>query len=163
MSDQHKWQVPIPYTQTESGAPPLGEPRICHNPNCDFQTHDPLLHRCMKCGRPIWTTTQFRLISAPLIFLGFILMAIGGGLLYAVSRIDNTSGTKFTGSESQMTFILGIFVVIFAFGVSVVLAGLWQVIVGRASRHLIRLLLVLFGAILVIIGVGKAVLIFLED
>lgn len=141
----------------------LAAPRICHNPNCSFQTHEPI-HKCLKCGRPIWTTNQFRLISSLLIFCGLFFILLGGGLIYAVASIDNnSSGTRFTGSEAQKIFILGIFGVMIAIGLSVLAAGLWQVIFGRANRRLIYILLTLFMVGLAIVGVGRFILVLLEN
>lgn len=151
-------------SQAEINSPTyLTASKICHNPNCSFQTHEPL-HKCPKCGRPIWTTNQFRLISSLLIFCGLLLMMIGGGLFFAAAPIDNhSSGTRFTGSEEQKIFILGIFVAIFAFGSSVLIAGLWQVIFGRANRRLIYILLTSFIVVLAIVGAGRLILVFLEN
>ena len=155
---------PVPIQEIEMNDPNhnLTAPRICHNPNCSFQTHEPL-QTCPKCGRPIWTTNQFRLISSVLILCGALLMAMGGGLLYFVAPIGkHSSGTRFTGSEGQKLLILGIFFAIFAFGVSVLAAGLWQVVLGRASRSLITFLLTMFMVILAIAGVGRIALHLLE-
>ena len=136
----------------------LTAPKICHNLNCSFQTREPL-HSCPKCGRPIWTTNEFRLISSLLIPCGLFFIILGGGLIYFLAPIDNnSSGTRFTGSEAQKIFILGIFGVILAFGLSVLVAGLWQVIFGRPNRHLIYVLLTSFIVVLTIVGVGRLIL-----
>ena len=90
-------------------------------------------------------------------------MAIGGGLLYFVAPIGkNSSGTRFTGSEGQKLFILGIFFAVFAFGLSVLAAGLWQVILGRASKSLVNAVLTMFVIILAIAGFGRLALSLLE-
>lgn len=145
--------------ETETTSPRyLSAPKICHNPNCSFQTHEPL-HHCPKCGRPIWTTNQFRAISAVLIFCGLFFIVFGGGLIYALAPIDNNSSrTRFTGSEARKIFILGIIGVILAFGLSVLAAGLWQVIFGRANRRLIYILLSFLLVLLTIVGVGRLIL-----
>jgi hypothetical protein len=90
-------------------------------------------------------------------------MLVGGGLLYLVAPIGRySSGTRFTGSEGQKIFILGIFVAIFAFGSSVLAAGVWQVILGRVSRSIIYVLLTAFVVILAIVAVGRFALRLLE-
>lgn len=163
MSNQSKPDEVVVSPQTESNSPRyLTAPKICHNPDCSFQTQEPL-HRCPNCGRPIWTTNQFRLISFVLIICGLFMMILGGGLFYFLAPIDKQSyGTRFTGSEAQKIFILGIFVAIFAFGAFVLVAGLWQVIFGRASRRLIYILLTTFVVVLAIVGVGRLILTLLE-
>ena len=89
---------------------------------------------------------------------------LGGGLIYALApNYDNSSGTRFTGSEAQKIFILGIFGVMVAIGVSVLAAGLWQVIFGRVNRRLIYILLILFMVGLAIVGVGRFILVLLEN
>ena len=163
MKDQKKSNEVVVSPEVRINSPrSLTAPKICHNPNCSFQTHEPL-SKCRKCGRPIWTTNQFRLISSLLIFCGLFFITLGGGLIYAVARIDNNSSrTRFTGSEAQKIFILGIFGVMVAVGLSILAAGLWQVIAGRANRRLIYVLLTLFMVGLAIVGVGRLVLVLLE-
>ena len=164
MSNQSKPDEVALSPQAESNSPRyLPALKICHNPDCSLQTREPL-HRCPNCGRPIWTTNQFRLISSVLIICGLFLMMLGGGLFYFLAPIDkHSSGTRFTGSDEQKIFILGIFVAIFAFGTSVLVAGLWQVIFGRASRRLIYVLLTSFMVVLAIAGVGRLILTLLEQ
>lgn len=142
---------------------PSTAPKICHNPNCGFQTRE-ALRDCPKCGRPIWTTNQFRLISSLLIFCGLFFILLGSGLLYALAPIDgNSSGTRFTGSEGQKMFILGIFAVMIAFGLSVLAAGLWQVVFGRANGRLIYIMFTALMIGLVIVGFGRLILTLLAN
>lgn len=159
MNDQNKSNEVVALPESEINSPSgLTAPRICHNPNCSFQTHEPI-HKCLKCGRPIWTSNQFRLISSVLIFCGLFFIILGGGLIYAVAQVDNNSSK---GSEAQKLFILGIFGVMVAIGLSVLAAGLWQVVFARANRRLIYILLTLFMVGLAIVGVGRLVLVVLE-
>ena len=138
----------------------LTAPKICHNPNCNFQTHEPL-RRCPKCGRPIWTTLQFRLISSVLILCGLFLSAVGGGLIFISARASING--SFEGGEAALVFIFGIFGVVLAFGLSVLAAGLWQVIFGRANRRLIYILLTSLFALMIIVGVGRLILRILQS
>lgn len=151
----------------ETGASPAAEtdsPRyptalkICHNPNCGFSSRD--LHRCPKCGRPMQTTADFRIISLLLVCCGGALATIGGGLIFVTSGYK---GSEFEGGEPVQIFLFGIFGVILSFGLSVTAAGLWQVIFGRANQKLIYLLLGFMLALLVIAGVARLVLLLLSS
>jgi lysylphosphatidylglycerol synthetase-like protein (DUF2156 family) len=144
----------------------LTAPKICHNLDCSFQTHEPL-SRCPKCGRPIWTTNEFRVISSVLIFCGLFLSIVGGGLIFifagVVSNTDASRGTTFKGGEAMAIFIFGIFGVILSFGLSVLAAGLWQVIFGRANRRLIYILLTILLVLMLIVGFGQLILVLLSE
>lgn len=127
------------------------ERRICHNPRCDYTTFEPL-RKCPKCGRPIWTTVQFRLISSVLIFCGLFFVALGGGLVYLF-----TFG-PFEGGEALRLLLLAFSGVILSVGLSVVAAGLWQVIFGRANMKIIKTLLYLMFAFFAFIIFGRLII-----
>lgn len=127
------------------------ERRICHNPSCDYTTFEPL-RKCPKCKRPIWTTVQFRLISSGLILCGLFFIALGGGLVYLF-----TFG-RFLGGETLRLILLAFSGIILALGLSVVAAGLWQVIFGRANMKIITTLLYLLCAFFALIGFGRLII-----
>lgn len=167
MSNQSKPNNAVASLHAETNSPRyLTAPKICHNPNCGFQTHEPL-HRCPKCGRPMWTANEFRLISGVLVFCGLFLSALGGGLIIVFANSILNSGesgaSQFKGSEATLIFIFGIFGVILAFGLSALTAGVWQVIFGRANARLIYILLTLMLALLLIIWFGRFVVSLLES
>jgi len=89
-----------------------------------------------------------------LIPCGLFFCALGGGLIYIVARADST----FKGGEAMSIFILGIFGVILALGLAVLITGLWQVIFGRVNRRLIYILLTFLLVLLIIVGVGRLIL-----
>lgn len=161
MSNQIKSDGVVVSSDAETDSPQyLNEPKICHNLNCGFQTHEPL-RRCPKCGRPVWTTSEFRLISSGLIFCGLFLSVIGGGLIFLLVRV--VSNGTFKGGEAAAIFIFGIFGVILSFGLSVLAAGLWQVIFGRANRRLIYILLTTLLVLMLIVGFGRLILVLLSE
>ena len=156
MSEQIKLNEDVVSPQAEINPPRyLSAPKICHNLNCNFQTHEPL-SKCPKCRRPIWTTNEFRLISLPIIFCGFFLSGIGGGLLYFAAP-------QIIGSMAAKIFITGIFGVILAFGLCILAIGLWQVLFGIANRRLIFIFLALLLLGMLIIGFGRLILILLSE
>ena len=136
---------------------PLTAPRICHNPNCGFQTHQPL-RRCPKCGRPMWTTHQFRLLSLVLVLCGGVLAALGIALILILANTTSGLGAPSARQIKGGIFFLGIFGFILAFGLSVLAAGLWQVIFGRANLRLIYIVLTFLLALMMIVAVGRSLL-----
>lgn len=131
------------------------EKRICHNPRCDYSTFEPL-RKCPKCGRPIWTTVQFRLISSVLLFCGLFFILLGGGLVYLF-----TSG-KFLGGEALRLLFLAFSGLILSLGLSIFAAGLWQVVFGRANMKIIKTLLYLMCAFFAIIIFGRLIILIFE-
>ena len=88
--------------------------------------------------------------------LGVVLVVLGGGLMVGmavlswimygiVNNNDPRASTKFTGTESDMMFIFGIFALVFFFGFVAFVAGLWQVVVGKRNLILVWIMLGLGG------------------
>jgi hypothetical protein len=127
------------------------EKRICHNPRCEYSTFEPLA-KCPKCGRPIWTTVQFRLISSVLVLCGLFFIVLGAGLVYLF-----TFG-PFQGGEALRLLLLGFSGLILSLGLSVAGAGLWQVIFGRANMKIIKTLLYLMCAFFAFIIFGRLII-----
>src|ERR1041384_3984785 len=127
------------------------ERRICHNPRCEYSTFESQT-KCPKCGRPIWTTVQFRLISSVLILCGLFFIALGGGLVYLF-----TIG-PFQGGEALRLLLLAFSGLILSLGISIVTAGLWQVIFGRANMKIIKILLYLMCSFFAVIILGRVII-----
>lgn len=127
------------------------ERRICHNPRCEYSTLESLT-KCPKCGRPIWTTVQFRLISSVLIFCGLFFIVLGAGLVYLF-----TFG-PFEGGEALRLLFLAFSGLILSLGLSVAGAGLWQVIFGRANMAIIKTLLYLMCSFFAILIFGRVII-----
>jgi len=130
------------------------EIKICHNPNCGYQT-DESLAQCPKCSRPLLTAFQFRLVSSVLIFCGLLLTAGAVALIMLVASYEIS---EVKGGAATVTFIYGLLGLILALGLSVLAAGSWQVIFGRANARLVYILLTVLLLLLVIVGVGRSVL-----
>lgn len=140
----------------------MSDPVICHNPHCGFQTFDPMT-RCPHCKRPMWTTTNFRMVMSVLVVLGFILLIAGVGFGYVAFK---TYVGGFESAENeQALFIIMSFLSIFfsSFGVAVMAAGAWAVIFGKANWRIIKVVLGFLAGMLLIAAFGRVVLYILLD
>ena len=91
-----------------------------------------------------------RALGVVLVVLGSVLMggmAVLSWIMYGVIQgsSDPRASTKFTGSESDMMFMFGIFALVFFFGLTSFVAGLWQVIFGKRNLILVWIMLGLGG------------------
>ena len=138
-------------------------PKVCHNPYCLFESHE-RIYKCPKCGRPMWTPNEFRILSSLLIPCGLFLMLVGGGLIVlSTVKATNDANKVPQYSDSRVPtavlyFCYVLFGVILSAGMSVLAAGVWQVLTARASRWLINLLVGLIVTMFAIAFVGKSIL-----
>lgn len=68
----------------------------------------------------------------------------------AAFRTADPTGAKFNGDEQQKLVILGLFGVLFAFGLISFATGVWQVVFGRRSKPFVWAMV----AIAALIGFG---------
>lgn len=103
--------------------------------------------------------TTVRILGGVLIGLGALLM--GGMTILTViitgviAKSDNPKSTsRFNGSESDMVFMYSIFALVFAFGLTSAVAGVWQIIFGRGNKLLTWIIL---GLAIIFIIAGNVV------
>ncbi len=100
---------------------------LCHNPNCSFETFEKL-HKCPKCGRPLLSDRDFKLIAGfPLILLGGILAAAGIGI----------AGFFLMKPNELPLFGIALGTAIGSAGIGVIAMGLHHLIFGRGSMRLV--------------------------
>ena len=97
-----------------------------------------------------------RALGVVLVLLGGLLMggmAVLSWIMYGVIQgsSDPRASTKFTGSESDMMFMFGIFGLVFFIGLTAFAAGLWQIIFGKRNIWLVWIMAAL-GGIFILIG-----------
>ena len=97
-----------------------------------------------------------RALGVVLVVLGALLMggmAVLSWVMYGVIQgsSDPRASTRFTGSESDMMFMFGIFALVFFIGLTAFAAGLWQIVFGKRNIWLVWIMLGL-GGIFCIIG-----------
>jgi hypothetical protein len=77
--------------------------------------------------------------------------------LLAMNMIANSdgpgTGSRFTGTRSDMLFMYGVFGLVLVFGLTSLVAGLWQLIFGKRNMMLVWIMLSL-GAIFFFIGMA---------
>ena len=102
-------------------------PVLCHNPNCSFETFEKL-HKCPKCGRPLLSDRDFKLIAGlPLLFLGGILAAAGIGIV-----------GLFLMKPNELPLVgIALGAAIGSAGIGVISMGLHHLIFGRGSMRLV--------------------------
>lgn len=99
-------------------------------------------NKCPRCGRALHTRGEIRL-------LGFLLATLGGILVVGMSAItlvvigliqqSGKPGTtaRFTGTETEMLMMFGVFGAVLIFGFGALAAGLWQLIFARRNMFLL--------------------------
>lgn len=127
--------------------------RTCHNYWCNFTTREPL-KKCPKCARPLLTAQTFRILGFVQAFLGGILAVGAVGLTILVA--PKLSTVK--GGTGTIIFILGIFGLLLAVGLTFFSAGIWQAFFGRRNQSLITFVLALLIALALVATIGRALL-----
>lgn len=77
------------------------------------------------------------------------------GLLMEAAKNPKTA-VKFNGDEHMLIMIYLIFAGVIAMGVTIILAGLWQIIFGRRNMYLIWIFFSLIGLTFLVGGIFRA-------
>lgn len=131
---------------------PAGELRICYK--CDHETREPV-ERCQRCGnRRVLTTTGIRALGGLLVAVGLFLVVFMGAIAVIVAGIiagSNAPGatTRFQGGTKEIAVIFGLFGLVIAFGAASTVGGAMQLVRGRRSKTMVRVVLGLFIALIV--------------
>lgn len=110
----------------------------CLNPLCNANTPG-TVKTCPKCGKKTMTSRRVVMLGWVLVVLGMLL--IGGMSLILWSEyfamthpgVRTADGSTFTGTLEQGRAAIQLFLAVLAFGVLVMLNGLWQIATGRRS------------------------------
>jgi len=94
--------------------------------------------------------------------LGAVMVVLGGGLMAGMAVLswvmygvlqnsgDPRATTKFTGSESDIMFMFGIFGLLFFIGLTAFAAGVWQIVFGKRNLWLVWAMLGLGGVFFIV-------------
>jgi predicted RNA-binding Zn-ribbon protein involved in translation (DUF1610 family) len=144
--------APAAFRGAGAGAAPAGEPRICYK--CDHETREPV-ERCPRCGnRRVLTAKGIRALGGVLVAVGLFLVVFMGAIALIVAGIiagSNAPGatTRFSGGTKEIAIIFGLFGLVIAFGVASTVGGAMQLVRGRRSKTMVRVILGLFIALVV--------------
>lgn len=154
---------PTPYAAAVAAAPAAGgELRICYK--CDHETRE-IVERCPRCGgKRVMTTGGIRALGGLLVGVGLFLVAFMGAITVIVAGIvaqsSNPDATsRFTGGTKELLLIFGLFGLVIAFGATSTVAGAMQLVRGRRSKTMVRLVLGVFVALVV---VGELIYVILD-
>lgn len=133
----------------------MDELRTCYK--CDYETRNPL-GACPQCGHQLRTSTQVKRLGIVLAVVGAVLTLFMGGIAILVSGIvlqssNPHASSRFTGGPGVLVFMYGLFAVVELFGVTSLVAGIYQIRHGRRNTKLVRVILVLAG---ILIATGYA-------
>jgi hypothetical protein len=96
---------------------------------------------CPRCRKRLRSRGEIRLLGGVLVMIGGLLLAMMSAISIGVYGIifhpGNANGARFTGGESELMMIAGVFGFVFLFGFIAVIAGLWQLILGRRNMLLV--------------------------
>jgi uncharacterized integral membrane protein len=123
--------------------------RICYK--CRFEANTSET-KCPKCRRPLFTQTKIRILGGLITFLGAFIAAMMIYILsFVYSSINQANDSlKFTGTETQASYIYAILGLTLTAGLFFVFTGLWQIIFGRRNRILVWIsLLIIFGVVII--------------
>ncbi len=129
------------------------QPRTCFK--CKYEA-DIAQSKCPSCGGNMKTRTQIRVLGFIMTLLsGFLVVFMSVTAFYMYNLIQQSGkpdiSAKFTGDQNDILMIIAVFGLVILFGVVGLIAGLWQMILGK--RNLVLVYTVLgIGAVLYICG-----------
>ena len=113
---------------------------------------------CPQCGRRLFSQTNVRVRGILMTVLGLFLSGFMSVIAFFVTTMlmeaakNPKTGAKFNGDQNMLVMIYLIFAGVIAMGVTVTIAGLWQVVFGRRNMFLIW---IFFGLIFLTLLVGS--------
>lgn len=119
--------------------------------------------KCQRCGK-LGTAGQVRRHGWVQLACGIILTGLMGAVTYNVGPLmlrpgqEAAGGERFTGTAGQALLILGIFGLVIMFGLTTIVSGLYQMKTGRRNSRIFVIMLVLFGVLMAVSWLIRAVL-----
>jgi hypothetical protein len=141
----------ILYPHQNAAQPPL---HFCFSCRWEGRT---AISTCPRCGSALYSQENVRTRGAILTFLGLFLsvfmaaIAIFVTVMLTQAAKDPKNGAKFDGEEHMLVMIFLIFGGVIAIGITMIFAGLWQVVFGRRNMYLIW---IFFALIILTLFVG---------
>jgi MFS family permease len=117
---------------------------------------------CPRCGKPLFSEKNIRVRGVILTFLGLFLSGFMSAIAFFVTAMlmqaskNPKTSAKLNGDEHMLIMIYLIFAGVIAMGVTIMLAGIWQIIFGRRNLFLIWIFLTLIGLTFLVGGIFRA-------
>src|SRR6266542_743362 len=120
---------------------------------CDFKPADKAT-KCPQCGGWIRRAQRIRRLGIVAVVLGVFLVGMMAVITAVVAPImlsagSETNGAKFEGTPEQGLLILGLFGVIFVFGLVAIASGIFQIVTGRRSLVIVVIVIALAAVLYV--------------
>lgn len=114
---------------------------------CDFRSPDKAT-KCPQCGGWIRRAQRIRRLGIVAVVMGVFLVGMMAVITAVVAPImlsagSETNGAKFEGTPEQGLLIMGLFGVIFVFGLVAIASGIFQIVTGRRSIVIVVIVIAL--------------------
>ncbi len=114
---------------------------------CDFRPPDKAT-KCPQCGGWIRRAQRIRRLGIVAVVMGIFLVGMMAVITAVVAPImlsvgSGTNGAKFEGTPEQGLLIMGLFGVIFVFGLVAIASGIFQIVTGRRSIVIVVIVIAL--------------------
>ena len=129
----------------------MADHSTCTSPTCGAWA-DGAVAVCPRCGGPMRLNKGSTARGWILLFLGLVLMGMMGTITAATAPTMLNPGVEieggsFTGTAEQGRIFLGLFLLVFVFGMMSTLYGIFQIVTRRESKAFIIVTLVLAAAL----------------
>jgi hypothetical protein len=107
--------------------------------SCGYQTYQ-FRSECPQCGAGMVTRRWGRRFGGILVVCGVVITGIMGVVSYFTVPLVlhpgiPVGGTRFSGTPAEALFVMGIFAVVTAFGLTALFYGIWQVKTGKRDKR----------------------------
>ncbi|MEO8754662.1 MAG: hypothetical protein ABI624_18490 [Casimicrobiaceae bacterium] len=122
--------------------------------DCGYQTHQ-YRSVCPQCGGSMVTRRWGRRFGGILVVCGLAITGIMGVVSYYTVPLmlhpgKSIDGTRFSGTQAEALFALGIFAVVTAFGLTALFYGIWQVKTGKRDKRVALGMVALWTVLLLV-------------
>lgn len=134
----------------------------CNLPTCAIVVEGKA-SACPKCGGPMRSVGESPVRGIILLLCGLFLVAIMGLAAHYVVPLmlhpgEEVDGSSFSGTAGQAQMILGLFALVFLFGITASANGVYQIVTRRQSRVFVAVTLGLAALLLVAAIVARKAL-----
>jgi hypothetical protein len=120
--------------------------------SCGFETHK-YRSQCERCGAGLQSRRWSRRLGAVLTLCGLFLTGLMSAVLFFLLPMllrpgVNVGGSRFDGSPAMAALVMLILGVVFAFGATALGYGIYQMVTGRRSLAVAKVMVAVFSGLL---------------